>query len=75
MKSWTIAALARGVDVETVRYYQRRGLLRVLSRQGTNIRRYDTDDLRRLHFIREAQTAGFTPGDELIKGIPFLGEQ
>jgi MerR family mercuric resistance operon transcriptional regulator len=59
----TIAGLARegGVGVETVRYYQRRGLLEV-PQKGLDgaVRRYGADDLRRLRFIRSAQAAGFT---------------
>ena len=57
----TIAGLAQagGVGVETVRYYQRRGLLGVPARAG-GIRRYGEDDARRLRFIRTAQGAGFT---------------
>lgn len=57
----TIARLAGavGVGVETVRYYQRRGLLAVPAASGA-VRRYDADDLRRLRFIRRAQGAGFT---------------
>lgn len=59
--SMTISALARssGVGVETVRYYQRRGLLATPER-GAGIRRYDAADARRLGFIRGAQRAGFT---------------
>ena len=58
-------AAAGGVGVETIRYYQRRGLLEVPARSGGDgwgggIRRYDEDDLRRLKFIRAAQRAGFT---------------
>jgi len=57
----TIGTLARegGVGVETVRYYQRRGLL-AQPRRGDGIRRYGNEDLRRLRFIRTAQAAGFT---------------
>src|SRR5690349_1427809 len=57
----TIARLAAAaeVGVETVRYYQRRGLLPVPASMG-QVRRYDEDDLRRLLFIRRAQAAGFT---------------
>jgi MerR family mercuric resistance operon transcriptional regulator len=57
----TIARLgsAAGVGVETVRYYQRRGLLGVPAGAG-GVRRYDDDDVRRLRFIRRAQSAGFT---------------
>lgn len=52
-------ATAGGVGVETVRYYQRRGLLAEPDRAG-GVRRYDGDHLSRLRFIRSAQTAGFT---------------
>jgi MerR family mercuric resistance operon transcriptional regulator len=57
----TIARLgaAVGVGVETVRYYQRRGLLPV-PQGGTGARRYDASDVRRLRFVRRAQAAGFT---------------
>lgn len=57
----TIGKLAQagGVGVETVRFYQRRQLLSTPSREG-GVRRYDTEDLRRLRFIRKAQQAGFT---------------
>lgn len=67
MKSRTIAILARegGVGVETVRFYQRRGLMPTPERWsrdgvGTGVRRYGEEDVRRLRFIRSAQTAGFT---------------
>jgi len=57
----TIGKLAEagGVGVETVRFYQRKGLLAVPPRAG-GVRRYGEDDLRRLRFIRKAQQAGFT---------------
>ena len=47
------------VGVETVRFYQRRGLLPTPPRHD-GVRRYRPEDLRRLKFIRQAQTAGFT---------------
>ncbi len=50
---------AGGVGVETIRFYQRKGLLEVPVRGG-GIRHYGREDLRRLRFIRQAQTAGFT---------------
>lgn len=63
----TIAGLARtgGVGVETVRYYQRRGLLETPARPegsglGGTVRRYGAQAVRRLRFIRSAQGAGFT---------------
>ncbi|HEY0149592.1 MAG TPA: MerR family DNA-binding protein [Allosphingosinicella sp.] len=59
--SLTIGGLASGggVGVETVRFYQRKGLLGTPPRDGA-IRRYGAEDLRRLRFIKHAQTAGFT---------------
>ncbi len=58
----TIGGLAKaaGVGVETVRYYQRRGLLTEPARPAGEIRRYGDEDVRRLKFIRSAQAAGFT---------------
>lgn len=58
-------AAAGGVGVETIRYYQRRGLMGTPARSGGDgwgggIRRYDADDVRRLKFIRSAQASGFT---------------
>jgi MerR family mercuric resistance operon transcriptional regulator len=52
-------AAAAGVGVETVRFYQRRDLIETPSRED-GIRRYGSNDLRRLRFIRQAQSAGFT---------------
>jgi MerR family mercuric resistance operon transcriptional regulator len=61
MANLTIGSLAdaAGVGVETVRFYQRRGLLAVPPRAG-GIRRYDGKDVERLRFIKRAQAAGFT---------------
>lgn len=58
----TIGGLAEaaGVGVETVRYYQRRGLLSEPARPQGEVRRYGEEDLKRLRFIRSAQAAGFT---------------
>jgi len=60
-QSFTIGTLARqaGVGVETVRYYQRRGLLAEPSAAG-GYRRYDAAHLERLSFIKRAQGVGFT---------------
>jgi len=52
-------AAAGGVGVETIRFYQRRDLLRTPARGG-GIRHYGQADVRRLRFIRQAQAAGFT---------------
>lgn len=58
----TIGRMARaaGVSVETVRYYQRRGLLPRPERPQHAYRRYDEEVLARLRFIRRAQELGFT---------------
>lgn len=52
-------AAAAGVGVETVRFYQRKGLLEVPQQSG-GMRRYGEEDVRRLKFIRRAQAAGFS---------------
>ncbi|MFC7739010.1 MerR family transcriptional regulator [Roseomonas sp. GCM10028921] len=52
-------AAAGKVGVETIRFYQRKGLLEAPVRGG-GIRHYGREDVRRLRFIRQAQTAGFT---------------
>ena len=64
-------AAAGGVGVETIRFYQRRGLLVEPTRES-GIRRYGSDQLRRLRFIRQAQIAGFTL--EQIKELLDLDE-
>lgn len=59
--SLTVGELAKTaeVHVETVRYYQRRGLLATPERRYGTIRRYTEADLDRLQFIRRAQRLGF----------------
>lgn len=62
MNAMTIRRLAdsAGVHVETVRYYQRRGLLREPARPPGGVRHYDATDVSRLRFIRRAQAMGFS---------------
>ena len=61
-KMLTIGPLAKaaGVNVETVRYYQRIKLIPVPKRALGGIRRYDAEDLLRLQFIKATQGLGFT---------------
>ena len=56
-------AAAEGVGVETVRFYQRRGLLAKPERRGSGYREYSETDRSRLVFIRRARELGFTLGE------------
>lgn len=60
---------AAGVNVETVRFYQRKGLMREPERGYGSIRRYDGTDLARLQFIKSSQKLGFSLDEvgELLK--------
>ena len=60
-----IGELARsvGVNVETIRYYQRIGLLDVPKKPYGSMRSYNDLDLQRLRFIRRAQQLGFSLED------------
>lgn len=53
-------AAAAGVGVETIRYYQRRGLLAVPTRPLGGQRRYPEAAIKRVRFIRRAQALGLT---------------
>jgi MerR family mercuric resistance operon transcriptional regulator len=58
----TRGALARqgGVNIETIRYYERRGLLPEPPRSQSGYRLFSKDDVRRVRFIRRAQELGFS---------------
>jgi DNA-binding transcriptional MerR regulator len=62
MSGMTIGKLAaaEGVSVETVRFYQRRGLLAEPERRSSGYREYSDADRDRLVFIRRARQLGFT---------------
>lgn len=62
MQNLTIGKLARQVDlgVETLRYYERRGLIEPQSRTDSGYRLYSEDARQRLQFIRRAQVLGFS---------------
>ncbi|MBP6545794.1 MAG: Hg(II)-responsive transcriptional regulator [Phenylobacterium sp.] len=70
----TIGTLARtaGVNVETVRFYQRRGLLAEPDKPYGGIRRYGAADVARLRFIKTAQRLGFSLDD--IAGLLRLAD-
>lgn len=65
MAGLTIGKLAagEGVGVETVRFYQRRGLLALPERADSGFREYTEDDRQRLAFIRRARQLGFSLGE------------
>lgn len=61
-ESLTIGVLAEAaaVNVETIRFYQRKGLMREPDRHRGGIRRYGHTDLARVRFIKSAQRLGFS---------------
>lgn len=71
----TIGTLSRqvGLKSETLRYYERLGLIRPKRRTDSNYRLYDNRSLRRLTFIRRAQALGFSLAD--IGELLSLSEQ
>lgn len=62
MSTFSIGQLAKqaGVAIDTVRYYERNGLLTPAGRLLSGYRRYGSSELQRLLFIRRAKTLGFT---------------
>lgn len=63
-----LAAVAE-VNVETIRYYQRRGLLSEPPRPSGSVRRYGAADADRVRFVKSAQRLGFSLDDvaELLR--------
>ncbi|WP_407973376.1 Hg(II)-responsive transcriptional regulator (plasmid) [Burkholderia pyrrocinia] len=61
-QSLTIGAFAKaaGVNVETIRFYQRKGLLLEPERPYGSIRRYGAADVTRVRFVKSAQRLGFS---------------
>lgn len=62
LENLTIGAFAKvaGVHVETIRFYQRKGLLPEPDRLYGSIRRYDVTDVARARFVKSAQRLGFS---------------
>lgn len=67
-------ALTAGVHVETVRYYQRRGLVEKPERPRGSVRRYGPGDVSRLRFIRRAKAMGFSL-DEVAGLLAIKGQR
>ena len=74
MRSQTIGAVAKaaGVNVETIRYYQREGLLEQPSKPPGGVRRYPELAIARVRFIKRAQQLGFTLAE--IRRLLVLGD-
>ena len=62
MRTGEVAAKA-GVNVQTLRYYERRGLLPEPSRQESGYRDYEPVAVRTVRFIKRAQELGFALGE------------
>ena len=62
MGTMTIGKLAKraGVGVETIRFYERKGLIPEPPRRSSGYREYDDDTVTRVRFIRHAKELGFT---------------
>ncbi len=62
MRSFTIGQVAResGIGIETVRFYEREGLLEAPVRRSSGYRQFDENAIHRLRFIKQAQRLGFT---------------
>lgn len=61
-ESFTIRGMAdaAGVSIETIRFYQRKGLLATPRRSHGEIRRYGLKDIARVKFVKAAQRLGFS---------------
>ncbi len=73
-QSFTIGSFARvsGVNVETIRFYQRKGLLPAPDRPHGSIRRYGASDVARVRFVKGAQRLGFSLDE--IAGLLLLDD-
>ncbi len=62
MSTLTIGQVAKqtGVGVETLRYYEREGLVEEPPRRDSGYRQYPEDVVKRVHFIKRAQQLGFS---------------
>ncbi len=63
----TISRLAKelGINIETIRFYERKGLIQQPPKPTTGYRHYPNETVNRIHFIKRAQELGFTL-DEVV---------
>jgi len=75
MRTFAIGQLAKacGVNIDTVRYYERKALLLPVERTHSGYRRYSQDSINRLRFIRKTQSLGFSLKE--IRGLLELSQQ
>jgi DNA-binding transcriptional MerR regulator len=68
LRTGEVAAKA-GVNVQTLRYYERRGILREPRRTSSGYREYPSETVRVIRFVKRAQELGFTLGEieELLR--------
>jgi MerR family transcriptional regulator, copper efflux regulator len=87
MPTMTIGRLAKqaGVNIDTIRYYERNGLIPEPIRRASGYREYESEDVRRLSFIMRAKDLGFTlaeirellslSADRDVRGVKRRAEQ
>ena len=68
-----VLATHTGANIETIRYYERVGLLPAPARSSGGYRLYGTDHLKRLNFIRRARVLGFSLAD--VRKLLTLADQ
>jgi Hg(II)-responsive transcriptional regulator len=75
MRTGQIANRA-GVNVQTLRYYERRGLLQAPARRDSGYREYPSDAIRIVRFVKRAQELGFTLSEvEILLGLAAGGPE
>ncbi|NOX28254.1 MAG: heavy metal-responsive transcriptional regulator [Gammaproteobacteria bacterium] len=72
MKRIGEVALALGLSVDTLRYYEKIGLVKNIQRNGSGVRCYQESDIARLRFVKRAQKIGFSLG-EIASLLNFRG--
>ena len=87
MPTMTIGRLAKqaGVNIDTIRYYERNGLIPEPGRRASGYREYELSDVKRLRFILRAKDLGFTlaeigellslSADRDVRGVKRRAEQ
>ena len=72
MSGFTIGKVAKraGIDIETIRFYERQGLIDEPPRTESGYRKYPGESVARLHFIRRVEELGFSLNE--IRELLFL---